>query len=89
MMHSSPLEYSKLALINFASRHKKTDNSLLALTHRTVKLTNSTKYLGVIMDRHLNWKAQQLHMVEKGTKWAMQIWQLARPSWGLMPKHTK
>ena len=72
-MHSSLLEYSKLALINFASRHKKTNNPSLALTHRTIKPTDSTKYLGVIVDRHLNWKAQQSHMVEKGTKWAMQI----------------
>jgi len=89
MMHSSPLEYSKLVLINFASRHKKTDNPLLVLTYRTIEPTNSTKYLGVIVDRHLNWKAQQSYTVEKGTKWAMQIQQLARPSWGLTPKHAK
>jgi len=87
--HSSPLEYSKLTLINFASRHKKTDNPLLVLTHRTIEPTDSTKYLGVIVDRHLNWKAQQSYTVEKGTKWAAQIWRLARPSWGLTPKHAK
>jgi len=34
-MHSSPLEYSKLVLINFASRHKKADNLPLLLPHVT------------------------------------------------------
>ena len=87
--HSSPLEYSKLALINFVSRHKKPDNPSLALTYRTIEPTDSTKYLGVIVDRHLNWKAQRSYMVEKGAKWAAQIRRLARPSWGLTPKHAK
>ena len=52
--HSSPLEYSKLALINFVPRHKKSDNPVLTLAHRTIEPTNSTKYLGVIVDKHLN-----------------------------------
>ena len=87
--HSSPLEYSKLALINFVSRHKNADNPSLILLHRTIEPSDSTKYLGVIVDRHLNWKAQHAYAVEKGTKWAAQIHCLARPSWGITPKHAK
>ena len=87
--HSSPLEYSKLALINFTSRHKNVDNLPLILLHRTIEPSNSTKYLGVIVDRHLSWKAQHAYAVENGTKWATQIRCLARPSWRITPKHTK
>jgi hypothetical protein len=52
--HSSPLKYSKLALINFTSRHKNANNPMLTLLLKVIKLTNSTKYLGTIVDRHLN-----------------------------------
>ena len=87
--YSSPLEYSKLALINFMPRHLKEDNLMLHLPHRSIKPTESTKYLGTIIDRHLNWKAQQAYAVKKGTKWAAQICQLARLTWGIMPKYAK
>jgi len=47
------------------------------------------KYLGVIVDQTLSWKAQQAHAIEKGTKWALQIKWLSGPSWGIMPKYTR
>ena len=59
--HSSPLEYSKLALINFASRHKNADNPPLSLLHRTIQPADSTKYLGVIVDRHLSCHRHEMH----------------------------
>ena len=49
----------------------------------------STKYLGIIVDQNLNWKAQQVHMVGKGINWAAQIKRLARPSWGITPKYAR
>jgi hypothetical protein len=52
--HSSPLKYSKLALINFTSKHKNADNLMLTLPHKVIEPTNSTKYLGTIVDRHIN-----------------------------------
>ena len=87
--HSSPLEYSKLALINFAHSSKKTESPALQLLSRTVQPVESTKYLGVFFDRNLKWKVQQAYAVDKGTKWAAQIRRLARPSWGITPKYAK
>ena len=87
--HSSPLEYSKLALINFAHSSKSEENPTLQLPRRTVQPANSTKYLGVIFDRNLNWKAHQAYTVEKGTKWAAQIRRLTRPTWGVTPNYAK
>jgi hypothetical protein len=66
--HSSPLEYSKLMLINFAYSSKSKANLALHLLSRMVQLVNSMKYLGVHFDRNLNWKVHQAYTVEKGAK---------------------
>ena len=87
--HSSPLEYSKLALINFGHKHKDMGDPTMTLPQRTIHPVNSTKYLGVIIDRNLKWKAQQAYAVEKGAKWTAQIRRLTRPTWGITPKHAK
>jgi len=87
--HSSPLEYSKLALINFGHRHKDMGDPTLCLPQRTIQPSISAKYLGVIIDRNLNWKAQQAYAVEKGAKWTAQIRRLTRPTWGITPKCAK
>ena len=71
--HSSPLKYSKLTLINFAHRQNNTESPALQLPHKTIVPSKSIKYLGVIVNRNLTWKAQQSYAVEKGTKWAAQI----------------
>ncbi len=88
-MHNSPLEYSKLVLIDFAHRNSSKKRVQLQLPQRQIEPSTSTKYLGIILDQNLNWKAQWAHAVEKGTKWAAQIRRIARPSWGITPKYTR
>lgn len=51
--HNSPLEYSKLALMNFAHQNNVKQCPPLTLPHRTIQPTISIKYLGVIFDQHL------------------------------------
>ena len=87
--HNSPLEYSKLALIDFAHRNSSKKRVQLQLPQRQVEPSASTKYLGVILDQNLDWKAQRAHAVKKGTKWAAQIRRIARPSWGITPKYAR
>jgi ribonuclease HI len=87
--HNSPLEHSKLALIDFAHRNNKKERPNLPLPNITVTPTKSTKYLGIIIDQHLDWKAQHAQAIEKGSKWASQIKRLARPSWGITPKYAR
>jgi ribonuclease HI len=88
--HNSPLELSKLALIDFAHRNNKKVRPNLTLTTDTViSPVESTKYLGIVIDQHLNWKAQHAYAIEKGTKWASQIRRVARPSWGITPKYAR
>ena len=88
-LHNSPLEYSKLVLVDFAHRHSSKRRSPLCLLQTIIQPTESTKYLGVIFDQNLSWKQQHAHMIGKGTKWAMQIRRLAKPSWGLTLGNTR
>ena len=87
--HNSPLEHSKLALIDFAHRNNNKVRPNLVLPNISITPTNSTKYLGLLIDQHLNWKAQHAYAIDKGTNWALQIRRLARPSWGITPKYAR
>ena len=87
--HNSPLKHSKLALLDFAHKTKQAERNPLTLEHSTVKPSASTKYLGVLIDKNLNWKAQIMHALGKGTKWVMQVKRIARPTWGIMPHYAK
>jgi len=57
-MHNSPLEYLKLALIDFAHRNSSKKRVQLQLPQWQLEPSTSTKYLGIILDQNLNWKAQ-------------------------------
>ena len=87
--HNSLLEYSKLALIDFAHSCKPAERTPLHLPRGVVHLVKSAKYLGVIFDQHLDWKAQHAQVAAKGTKWALQIKRLAKPSWGISPNFAR
>jgi len=87
--HNSPLEYSKLALINFAHCQSQKSRTPLQLPQRVVEPTISTKYLGVFFNQNLNWKVQQAHAVKKGTQWAAQIRRITKQTWGITPKYTR
>ena len=87
--YNSPLEYSKLALIDFAHQNNRKIRPQLHLPHKTISPVASAKYLGVIFDQHLKWNEQLAHVMEKGTKWSAQIRRAARPSWGITPKYAR
>jgi hypothetical protein len=87
--HNLLLEHSKLALIDFVHRNNRKERPPLLIQDTMVQPSASTKYLGIIVDQHLNWKAHHAYAVEKGTKWATQIRRLARPSWGITPKYVR
>ena len=51
--HNSPLEYSKLALIDFVHRSSSKERVTLKLPQRQIEPSNNTKYLSVIVDQTL------------------------------------
>ena len=85
--HNSPLEHSKLTLVDFAHRNNSKDRLELELPLVAIAPSPSTKYLGVMIDQHLYWKVQHAHAIGKGSKWASQIKRIAKPSWGVTPKY--
>ena len=87
--HNSPLEYSKLALIDFAHVRSSKVRPPLILPQQEVLPTESTKYLGVIFDQNLSWKAQHARVIGKGASWTSQIRRLTRSTWGITPKHAR
>ena len=87
--HNSPLKLSKLALIDFTHRCNKSERQPLALPGITIKLAEATKYLGIMVDQHLEWKAHHSYVIEKGSKWVAQIRRVTRPSWGITPKYAR
>jgi ribonuclease HI len=87
--HNSPLEYSKLALMDFAHQNNAKDRPHLTLPHGTIQPTASTKYLGVTFDQHLKWTTQHAQVIDKGLRWASQIRRAARPTWGITPKYAR
>jgi ribonuclease HI len=87
--HNSPLEYGKLALIDFAHPCNNKPRPQLQLPHKSITPVASTKYLGVIFDQHLTWKLQLEHAMVKGSKWAAQIKRVAHSSWGITPKYAR
>ena len=83
--HNSSIEYSKLALIDFAHPGVKKPRPPLVLPSITIDPSQSAKYLGIVLDQNLKWTQQLANVRGKGSKWAAQIRRLTRPTWGLTP----
>jgi hypothetical protein len=84
--HNSSIEYSKLALIDFAHQGVKKERPPLILPDVTIQPSRSAKYLGIILDQNLTWGPQLAQVKGKGSTWTAQIKRLTRPTWGLTPR---
>lgn len=87
--HNSPLEYTKLALINFSHHSWHIIHPNLKLPHGNIEPKNSIKYLRVVLDQHLLWAPQHTHVIKKGTHWTSQIKHIVHPGWGITPKYAR
>lgn len=79
---------TKLALLHFDPRlHVDDLGPPLDLTAGSVSPSRTTKFLGVLLDNKLKFKAHVEYALAKGTKWIQQFACLARPKHGLKAKH--
>ena len=76
--HNSSIEYSKLALIDFAHPGVKKTHPPLVLPSIMIEPTQSAKYLSIILDQNLKWTQQMASIRGKGSKWAAPIKRLTR-----------
>ena len=85
--HNSPFEMTKLALINFSP--KTLDATPLTITHTgtnqitTVKAVASYRFLGVVFDPKLRWKAQHERAIRTAEAWINLVKRLAHTASGV------
>jgi hypothetical protein len=82
--HNSRFKLSKLAVLHCTPR-KVADDSYPVLQLRDAVITRVAeyKYLGILVNQHLNWKSQLAHSVAKAKAWLLQVRRYTRPSTGL------
>lgn len=79
---------SKTELVLFTNKRKLPNLRLPTLCGTTLSLSGEAKYLGVILDKKLNWTK---HLEQKAKKAMVSLWQCKRTigkSWGFSPKIT-
>lgn len=85
--HNSPFEMTKLAMMNFSP--KTLDTTPLTITHTginrttTIKAVNSYRFLGVLFDPKLRWKAQHERAIRNAEMWINLVKRLARTASGV------
>ena len=90
--YNSPLEMNKLALVNFTHSSEKAAkaNTLILtqpdsggqLVHR-IQASPHAKFLGVLLDSKLTWKAQHEKVREKAIKWTTAFKRFTRAAAGI------
>jgi hypothetical protein len=82
--HNSRFEINKLAVMHCTPR-KVTDDAYPELRLRGVVISRVAeyKYLGILVDQHLNWKTHLAYVVAKAKAWLLQVRRYTRPSTGL------
>ena len=95
--HNSKFEISKLAIMDFPHPHKaKTLTPLIikqrledgTTTTNTITNVQNYRYLGIIFDPKLSWRAHISKVIANATCWSQQLWRVARTAGGLSPSCT-
>ena len=95
ILHSSPFEICKVALLNWPRSYRDTipgdlvldrPNSDGTTTSSTVKTVRSYKYLGIIFDAGLRWTLHHAKVIANATFWALKVWRLAKVASGMKAK---
>ena len=81
---------AKLALLHFDPKLKGDDlGPNLDLNAGSISPSQTTKFLGVLLDNKLRFKGHAEYTLAKGTKWLQQFPRLARPKHGLKARHVR
>lgn len=95
--HNSQFEISKLTVMDFLHPHKAEPSPPLiinqphsdgSITLSTITTTQTYKYLGVIFDPKLTWRAHITKVIVCTTQWTQQLWHISKTTGGLSPSRT-
>lgn len=80
--HNSRFETNKFALMDFSMNRRK-DRPEMPLRGTIIRPSSTHRFLGVILDQELRWKAQIDNAIAKGTTYVLQLRRLSSSAKGL------
>ena len=83
--HNSHFETNKFALMDFSLNRSKTRPDM-TLRGVTIKSSATHKFLGLILDNELRWKAHAAHATAKGASYTILLRRLLSSTWGVPAK---
>ena len=94
--HNSPFKLTKLAVMDFTRMpHNAATSPLIidkpnldTLTQHTITTVNNYKYLGVVFNPKLSWRAHITKVIAKATWWTHQLWKICKTAGSLSPSKT-
>src|SRR5271170_3068589 len=87
--HGAQFETSKYVLVHFTRNRRQATKASVTVNKVTIKPSSEAKYLGVIFDQKLLYKAQLQHVTKKGTSAAMALARITKDSWGAPYKYAR
>jgi hypothetical protein len=87
--HGVQFEKSKYILIHFTRNHRDHTGAALMIDGTTITPTKEAKYLGVVFDQRLKYRAHMNLTVKKGTQFGLAIGGIARATWGALFKYLR
>ena len=88
--HGAQFEESKYVLVHFTRNRWKSTKATITLGNgRRIEPADQVKYLGVILDKALNFKAHIQHAIKKGTEAALALGCIGRAMWGTSHKYVR
>ena len=80
--HGAQFERSKYVLVHFTRNTRQSTTAAISLNGTMIQPSTEAKYLGVIFDQQLRFKAHLQQVVKKGTNAALAISSIAKCNWG-------
>ena len=87
--HGAQFEKSKYLLIHFTRNKRKTSSAPINMADITIEAKEEARYLGVIFDKELRFKAHLQYVVQKGTKFALAMSNAAKSQWGAQYRYIR
>jgi Reverse transcriptase (RNA-dependent DNA polymerase)/Endonuclease-reverse transcriptase len=87
--HGAQFEESKYVLIHFTRNRFKSTKAPITINKTKISPSDEAKYLGVVLDKQLRFKAHLQYALKKGTKIALGLNSIGKSTWGAPYKYIR